>query len=248
MAKRSRRRLSKKELDNLQRIDQLIKQTQSDTQNNSIETVLTQTNYPVIHKAPSETPVVPYQHFNLKGEQIPLSTLSMSEHAYIRSIERLGLKRTERGEVESYIKKKLSQADYLGLVTAKNGNASEMFLIGNVSIHVNPELTNIVTVIKYDKLPYSPLNEKVKCVYQKEFRKLDRSERAKIKKLHLHTYETNLEISELNLRKYKTRSESIRLSCSARIKALESHVEALKEELTQIKKDKRLVATNLAMF
>lgn len=121
------------------------------------------------------------------------------------------------------------------------------FVNGKQCYQLTLDLKNIYTVYTIaNKIPYSPIRSKLKEVIRKEFNKLDRREHAKIKRLELMEYEVASEISALKLRHYKTKSQSVKLSCQARISALEISLSELREEIQHLKMDKRQVAKTLA--
>jgi hypothetical protein len=249
MGKR-KRRLNKRELKDLDNIDRLLKEvshqkvsstpkieakSQPTHKNETVEINPTQV------KIESSKPKC--KMLKMGRREIPINKITVSSHGYQRIIERCNLKRTRKEEVESYIRKQLLKSQYLGLVTSSDGNEGEMFVNGKYSIHLSPEnVGKVITILEHNKMPHSPVQDKVVSVVGREFRKLDRREKARIKQLELYELEADCEISELRLRMYKTKSESIKLSCEARIKALRTRLEELKNEIESIKSDKRKIA------
>ncbi|MEI2465180.1 hypothetical protein [Niallia taxi] len=229
MGSKMKRRLTNKEMNDLYKIENLLN------------------NPPKPPKVLEErTPKKKEQFLEVNNKKININSIKLSDHAIKRSIERLKLKHTKDAEVTAYIRKQLLQSEYIGKITATDGTESEMFLVGTISIQLEPNLTVVKTILKYDKLPYNPLSDKIKGIIHKEFRKLDRSERAKIKQLELHRYECEAEIAELKLRIYKTKSESVKFASQGRIAALNMRLLECENEIEQIKTDKRQVAYALA--
>lgn len=223
--KPNKRNISKfgiNELQDLNKIDKLLKGVDSQYKSNNIEEM-----------PPS---------FTYKEKQFPLSQVSLSDHGMKRARERLNWGNKSHIEIEGLLKKELSTAEYVGQISSSDGNVSEMFVKGSVSIHLSPDLKNIITVITYDKLPYSPVNSKLKQLLHKEFRKLNRSESARHRRLELFRLEAKSEISELKLRAFKTRSESVRLACEGRVKSLSDRLFELENELIDIRNHKRQIA------
>ena len=179
--------------------------------------------------------------------KVKIEDIKLSHHAYENAIERFSLEETERNEVEKYIRNNLLESEYIGSTTCTDGNEGHMFVNGKQCYQLTLDLKTIYTVYTIDnKIPYSPIRSKLKEVMRKEFNKLDRREHAKLKRLELMEYEVASEISDLKLRHYKTKSQSVKLSCQARINALEISLSELREEIQQLKMDKRQVAKTLA--
>jgi hypothetical protein len=178
--------------------------------------------------------------------KLNLDNLQISTHAQQRAIERCKLDNTKLKEVNRYIRRNLSLAEYVGKVSSSDGTESELFVNGSVCFHLSLDQSVVKTVIKIDnKVPFSPITDKVKCLVHKEFRKLDRAEKARIKKLELFKRESDAEISYLKLREYKSRSQAVKFSCQGRIAALELRKQELENQLIQIKTDKRQVVKTL---
>jgi hypothetical protein len=177
--------------------------------------------------------------------QLYMDKIIVTTHAQERAIERFELKNTKPSEVSKYIKKNLVRAEYVGSVTCTDGSESELFVNGLMGFHLTPDFSKVKTIIKIHKVPSSPISDKVKSMIHKEFRKLDRSEKARRKKLELFKREAQVEISHLKLKEYKTKSQPVKFSCKARITALEMRKQELENQLLQTKIDKRQVINTL---
>lgn len=178
--------------------------------------------------------------------RLDLSKVKISAHATERGIQRLKINDLRPEKVNRYIKKQLENATYIGRIKATDGSESEMFAIGSYGFMLSPDLTTVKTVVINDRLPYNPVHDKVKQLFEKEFRKLNRAEKAKLGKLELHNHEVEAEIAELKLRIYKTKSESVKLACQARIASLNTRLGELNVEIQQLQADKRQIAYALA--
>lgn len=174
--------------------------------------------------------------------ELNLSKVVLSDHAYERAVSRLSLQWTEFSSVNKYIRNQLANADYIGVTTANDGNMCHMFINRGIALYLDKSLETVVTINKFDKIPQNMLQDKIKNLFQKEFRKLDRSEKAKLKQLGLQKYEIELEIAELKLKEYKSKSESLKLACKGRIKALEIAINDFQEDIVKIKAEKRRIA------
>lgn len=178
---------------------------------------------------------------------VPLKSIEVSQHAHERAIIRFSLKYTSKSDVVKFIHKNLIQAEYIGQITDTEGNDSHFFVRNKIGFHLSLDLRLIYTVIKIeDKIAPSPINDKVKELIHKEFRKLDRKEKAELKKFELFKREANYKIAEVSLRKYKTKSLSVKMSCEALINALQESLQEYENNLLRIKTDKRKIAYSLA--
>lgn len=178
--------------------------------------------------------------------ELNVGQIQVSTHAQQRCVERVPLHDTKPKAINRYIKNKLTKADYIGKVVGNDGKESEMFVNNQLCFYLSLDLSTVKTVIKIDnKVPFSPVSDKVKELVHKEFRKLDRSEKAREKQLNLFKCEADVEISTLKLRMYKSKSQSVKFACQGRIVALTNRLIELNNELEQIKTDKRQVAKAL---
>lgn len=235
MAKR--RRVNSRDIKQIKKIESLLESTKSEKVPNPIDEaveVKIQTVNPSLKNKPKYLPAT--------GRRIKVEDIGLTDHGLERAIERLNLKRTSHNEVLSYLRNKLVNSIHIGRITSVSGNESEMFAFNNMSIQLSPDFKRIITVLHYNKLSYNPASDKVKCLMHKEFRKLDRAEKARVKQLQLYTYESEVEVSLLKLKIHKSKSMSVKLSSKARIAALETRLEELKAEVEKIKCDKRQVA------
>lgn len=189
----------------------------------------------------------PVDYLKCSHQRVKVVDVQLTDHSYERAIDRFSLKHTKKEDVLKYLQKHLSDAEYIGQVTSADGNDSEMFVKGQFCFHLNTELDKIITVVKIEnKIKCNPVQDKMNNLVHKEFRKLDRTEKARLRKLHDYRYDVEIEIAEANRRIYRTRSESVKLACQARIKALELELEQLQLEIEQLRTSKRQVAYLLA--
>lgn len=237
-----KRRLTKKELNDYYKIEELIQSTkQQDSQKNKPELIEKVKEAQQVKKETSQKQILRYG-----GREIDVNQIFLTDHGYKRSVERMGLKQIERNKVNKHIRKLLLQSIYIGRITATDGNETDMFVYNKYSIHVSPIDYGVTTILEYDKMKYNPAQKKINSLIWKEFRKLDKKERARIKQLKLHSLEIESEISQLKLRAFKTKSDAVKFSCKGRIAALQLHIQQSKNEIEQIKTDKRQIAYTLA--
>jgi hypothetical protein len=253
MGKR-KRRLNKRELKDLDNIDRLLKEVSHQKVNNvpKIE-AKSQPTYKseTVEIKPTQVKIEPSKPkckmLKVGKREMPINRITVSDHAHQRCVERFGLQHTGRDAVSRYIHKHLADSKHVGKITSTDGNDGEMFVKSQFRFHLSPDLSTVITVVKVEnKITPSPVNNKLNELAHREFRKLDRKEKARIRQLKRCELEGEVEIAECKLRAFKTRSEAVKLSCNARIVALENRLEELKQEIQCIKEDKRKVAYALA--
>lgn len=171
--------------------------------------------------------------------------LKFTNHALKRIKERFNLKENSRQAILNYCKGQLRHAKRIGIVVSDDGKEAVLYAIGRQAYYLTPDETEVITVMRHEKITYNPIKDKIKVISERELRKLDRKEKSKCKYLELVMLEADLELSELKYRLYKTRSKAVKMACQARIKALEMRLQELKDEINQIKKEKTKIAKSM---
>jgi hypothetical protein len=181
--------------------------------------------------------------FNSLNPELNTKQIIMTEHAYERVAERLGLK--DRKQALGQIRSMLRTARRIGNVINSEGEESVLYAFGRVAIYLTTDLSRVKTVIKMDDLSYLIYRDKIKQMYDKELRKLERSEKSKRRKLKLEKLRLNAEIAQLQYRMAKTRSEKVKKESEEQIKNYISYLETLEIELKEILASKYTVAKAL---
>lgn len=235
---RTKKRLTRRELKDREKIESLIQSTKTNKKQELINEAKQ-----IQQKQKDESQK---RKIIVSGKEVDINSINLTPHSVERAIERMELKRTKPEEVTSFVRKLLLTSDHLGRVASIDGHESEMYINNKYSFHVCPESLCVKTVLKYDKLPYNPAQSKVKSLLHKEFRKLNRCEQAKLKRLKLHKLEVASEIADLELKIFKTKSQSVKLACKGRIAALRQSLTDFENEIERIKTEKRQVAYAVA--
>lgn len=171
--------------------------------------------------------------------------LKITNHALKRVKERFNLKDGSKQAILNYCKGQLKHAKRIGIVISEDGKEAVLYAIGRQGYYLSLDETEIITVMRHEKITCDTIKDKIKEISERELRKLDRKEKSKRKYLELAILEANLELSELKYRLYKTRSKAVKMACQARIKALEMRLQELKDEINQIKKEKTKIAKSM---
>jgi hypothetical protein len=177
------------------------------------------------------------------SQRINVNKISMSDHAFKRADQRFGI--TDRSKALSEFRQKLKHAKIIGTVKDDYGNDCYLYGAGKTAIVIATDEPLIITVYRQDGITYDPLKRKVAELHAKEFRKLQRTEIARVRRLETVKLEADLEIAECKYRIHKTRSASVRIACQGRINAVNMHVCELENEIKQIQSTKKSVAKSM---
>lgn len=174
-----------------------------------------------------------------------LKTLKISSHAVKRSIERFN--RKDATDAFNYCKCLLGSAKYMGLSVCEFGNKSHLYQAGRVAIHLDINLSEIVTLYQIDKKTYIPeeipfpLKNKLVKLYEVEINKYKRQENRMNKQLEEMKLNLNLEIAQLQLKIHRTKSAAVKNSCLARIKAISEYLMENELEIKSVQDTMRRV-------
>lgn len=177
-----------------------------------------------------------------KNEEINFNKIILSQHAVRRSKERLNM---DKDNATGYLRSCLKKAKKIGIVVDTDGSESILYANGRIGIYVSTDHEEIKTVIKHENITYSPLKSKIEELHSKELRKFKRKENACVKRLENTILEANVEISQLELRMYRSRSVSVKTACKARISAIKIHIGELEDEIKMIQDSHRQIARSM---
>lgn len=181
----------------------------------------------------------------LTKPEINVKKLRVSDHAVQRIIERFNCKNEQ--EAINYVKSRFNNARYIGVTTCEQGHRSYMYCIGSIGIFVSMDLLHIKTVVNLESHGhYDGLKEKIEQMYLKEFRKADRSERSKNKRLEYIRLKNDAEIATLKYRAYKTRSHNVKNECESLIVKLQNEIRQCEYDIKNAESNKRKIARAIA--
>ncbi|MFD0587623.1 hypothetical protein ACFQZE_06385 [Paenibacillus sp. GCM10027627] len=177
--------------------------------------------------------------------------IKISPHADLRFTQRLRAKSLE--EKLQICKCILGNAKYYGLTTCDKGKRGHMFADVKMTIILHEDLETIVTVYETKSKQYivqtepeNPLHDKLKNLYETELRRYERTEQSKSRKLERLKLEIEIEKAELKYKIYKTKSHSVKNSCTARLHAINNYIHDHEKEIKKIQNDKRKIARAMA--
>ncbi|TCJ00011.1 hypothetical protein [Cytobacillus praedii] len=223
----SKRRLTNRELNkqlnDMQNIDKLLNKSKKQYKNNNIQK----------SNKPSNSQ-------KSKGDNSKQITLT--SHCLLRAKERFKM---DEPSAIGYFRSKLSTAKKIGLVISEDGSPCILYANGRVGMYVSLDHTEMKTVIKHESVTYEPIKSKVAELHAKEFRKIARKETTYKRRLENSILEVNLEIANLELRKHRTRSISVKNACEARIAALRLHIKEKEDEIEEIIATRRQIARSM---
>jgi hypothetical protein len=226
MAK-NKRKLSNQDLEELKKIEDLIITTKHDDKEKQQESKINKKQALI----------------NVGDINVLINEINFTSHSIQRAKERFNMDETH---AVTYIRSRLSQASYIGVVADEDsGKPSHLFANGRTAFHLSLDLKNIITVYKCEKVTYEPIKNKVLDLHKKKFNRYAISEKAKQRKLDQLRLEADVQIAECNLRKHKTRSESVRLACEARVNAINQTLTEYQKEIEMIHAEKRRIARSM---
>lgn len=198
-----------------------------------------------------------------------IKKIKIEEHAVKRAIQRF--KRKDKSDALNFCKSVLGSSKYIGETTCDRGNKAHMFVSVNnkVQIYLSLDLTKIITVIDskeksfivydkenvntepsenhiFSKMKEIPLQDKLVKLYQTEFKKHDRLEKKMSKEFLEFKLTKELEMAQLNLLAYKTRSKNIKADALEKVKQIQNAINLNFNELKKISDDKRKISKVLA--
>jgi hypothetical protein len=178
--------------------------------------------------------------------QLNIKKLYLSKHAIERAKERYNL--NSEVEASKYIKERIGNSKFIGEVACEQGGNSYMYVYDRkTAIYVSTDLQVIKTILDLeDQGHYVGLRSKIESMYQKEFRKVDRLEKARLNKLKLLELKNGAEVAVLKLRIFKTRSQNVKNECLLMIDSLQNEIEQCRNEIEQAKIHKRQIAKAIA--
>lgn len=143
-----------------------------------------------------------------------INGITISGHAKKRGKERFNLKNDT--EVDMTVREALKNSKFIGNVHSTDGTESFLYAHGSFGVHVTTDYKCVKTLVKYGEMyiseilnNYSDLKEQIINIQLKEIRKLNRM-RKKLKKEQVEGMLTaNIEIAEIEMKIYKSKSEKV---------------------------------------
>lgn len=166
---------------------------------------------------------------------------AVTKHAVMRCSQRFGIKPEH---VRNWVNQCMEYAEFLGNAINANGIEGRLYgHRGKVFVLAAKE-NKVLTVIEPRRIP--AVSERMKKLILNEVEKIEKRAAANQRKIQYMSAEMERELAECKMKLLRARSEAKRLALSARIKALESRVRELNEDITDIKRSKARFAKGLA--
>ncbi|EGL17499.1 MULTISPECIES: hypothetical protein [unclassified Paenibacillus] len=182
--------------------------------------------------------------------EVNLKALEITSHAIERAKERFNI--LNELDIVNMCKTIIKTGVYIGEITCEKGNKSHLFASGKKGAIISQDLSKVVTVIEYrrghipDLDKKNPLHNKLVALYHSEMKRLTKLEQSLLKKLKETKLYNDIEIAELNLKLYKTRSEKTKKEVEQRIAEIKNKFEEQEFAMKQIESDKRIIAKSMA--
>jgi hypothetical protein len=174
--------------------------------------------------------------------EVDVKNLKFTDHALQRAKERFN---KNGKDAQSYFRSVLEKAKYVGVIEDEHSHPCQLFAFNKIAIILSIDFKRVVTVYKADTVTYDPLKDKVLELHKKKFNHYSIKERALQKRLDQLKLESQVEIAQCKLRKYKTKSDAVKIACDARIKAIEQTIQEYILDIQNLQTEKRRVARSM---
>jgi hypothetical protein len=176
---------------------------------------------------------------------INVKKVIITDHALLRAKQRSHWSKMKDEQIIGNLRALLKRAKRICNSVCERGNPSVMFAVDKYEIHLSPDLTKMHTIMRQEDITYAPIKNKMLELLEKEIRKLQRKEGARIKYLERLTYDCKVEMAELERQIFRTKSPSVKQSCQARLNAINTSIQEYKDEIKSIQDEKRRVSRSL---
>lgn len=181
--------------------------------------------------------------------------LTVSDHALFRYQQRFD-KEVDKISIVNRVKGILNQpaTRYMGIQQCEKGNDSHMFYNGGkMEIYLSLDLTKVATFINPKDKAFivqmendNPLHNKLVNLYESELRKYKRKEITMINTLERTEKEKAVDVANLKLKAFKTKSDNIRNECYTLLSQIELEINEMINSLTKHQDNKRKIMRALA--
>jgi DNA repair exonuclease SbcCD nuclease subunit len=171
--------------------------------------------------------------------------LTISNHALDEAVKKFG---RQHKLAEGWIRSNFSQAKYIGMVLDDEAaKECRLFSHQRICFILATETDHVITV--YPRRHATPtLTSKINAIIEKEVRKAERKVRAVLNRNTLIKADVKVEIAELERRIVRTKSQSVKSACQARINALNEYLSEITTEEGNVKKEKSTLLKGVAMY
>jgi vacuolar-type H+-ATPase subunit I/STV1 len=181
----------------------------------------------------------------VKEPELKIGDISLSDHAWERVQERLGRNYNNRHHATTHLRSQLKNAKFIGETVDEEGNPSYLYAIGRIGIYLSLDCKVIKTVIRHEHVTYEKIKNKIAQLHERELYNLRRKERAIIRRNKTEKLKLKVELAQLDLREYKTRSKNVKQQCRQRREEIEKYIKELDKELKQIQDTIRQVSYSM---
>ncbi|MET3508290.1 hypothetical protein [Halalkalibacter oceani] len=171
--------------------------------------------------------------------------VEVSDHAITRAKQRTSWANMKKEQVIGNIRALLKRSEEICETVDEDGKPAILFAVERVAIYLTLDYKTVITIIRHEQVTYMPIKSKLLELHKKEIKKLERREKARIRRLEDLTIDCNVEIAELKRRIHRTKSESVKKACEARISAIRATIKEYKHEIKSIQDEKRQASRSL---
>lgn len=173
-----------------------------------------------------------------------MTDVKIEKHAIDRAVQRFGV---QRENATKWIQTQFSLAQFIGEHDDSSGKRRRLYSNGFVLFGVSTRDMAIVTVYK-PTTKSADIKRKVTDFVAKEVRKIQRKLEMVERESTIKIAEMRLEIAQVDLRKAKSRSDSVRLACDSRVSALNEEIRLITIEIEKTRAERDLAMKTHAAY
>lgn len=163
--------------------------------------------------------------------ELKVGDIDLTDHAFKRFKERINGGCTEKSHALNILRSLLKRSVCLGENISEEGDPGILYAIDRHAIYLSSDLKRIVTVNRFETITHAKMKEKVKLIHERELNNLRRREKCLSRKHEREKLKLTVELAELELRHYKTRSKNVKKECKQRQDEIVKYIRNMDHEL-----------------
>lgn len=173
-----------------------------------------------------------------------MTDVKIEKHAIDRAVQRFGVQREKAAE---WLQAQFKLAKFIGETIDNTGATRRLYSNGEVLFGVPAHELAIITVFKPTS-KNADIKRKVVDMVAKEVRKIQRKLEQVERESTIRIAELRLEVAQVDLRKAKSRSDSVRLACDSRVNALNEEIRLITIEIEKARAERHLALKTHAAY
>ncbi|MFD2704686.1 hypothetical protein [Salibacterium lacus] len=173
------------------------------------------------------------------------SRVVVTNHAIDEAQRKFGV---PHKKADGWIRSRLADAQFIGEHTNEDGKVTRLFAFNRICFILGRHEDVVITTHPQYKSAPAALRNPIRGIIEKEIRKSQRKLRALEKRTRLDKADIRVEIAECERRAVRTKSESVRAACQARVSALTEHLATLDEDVRKAQAEHSALLKGVAVF